>query len=115
MSADAFDGLDHPKDECGILAASILPTAANDEAARIAFFGLHALQHRGQEGAGMAVSDGHAARAHKDLGLVGHVFTPERLAELPGHHVIGHTRYSTTGGNAIRNAQPFCRSSEKPI
>ena len=107
MSADAFDGLDHPKDECGVLAASLPPTAGVDEAARVAFFALHALQHRGQEGAGMAVSDGQAARVHKDLGLVGHVFVPERMAELPGHHVIGHTRYSTTGGNAIRNAQPF--------
>ena len=98
---------DSPKDECGVLAASLPLTAALDEAARIAFFGLHALQHRGQEGAGMAVSDGLSARAHKEMGLVGTVFTPERLAALPGHHVIGHTRYSTTGSATARNAQPF--------
>ena len=107
MSADAHDGLDRPKDECGVLAASVPQDGGLDEVARIAYFGLHALQHRGQEGAGMAVSDGLSARSHKDVGLVGHVFTPERLAELPGHHVIGHTRYSTTGGPAVRNAQPF--------
>ena len=98
---------DSPKEECGVLAASLPPAASLDEAARIAFFGLHALQHRGQEGAGMAVSDGVSARVHKEMGLVGTVFTPDRLAGLPGHHVIGHTRYSTTGSATTRNAQPF--------
>lgn len=98
---------DSPKDECGVLAASLPIAAPIDEAARIAFFGLHALQHRGQEGAGMAVSDGVSARVHKEMGLVGTVFTPEQLAGLPGHHVIGHTRYSTTGSTTVRNAQPF--------
>ena len=99
--------LDRPREECGVLAASLPSSLGADEAARIAFFGLHALQHRGQEGAGMAVSDGTAARAHKDIGLVGTVFTPEQLTMLAGHHVIGHTRYSTTGSQTVRNAQPF--------
>lgn len=101
------DMLDRPHEECGVFAASLPKTATPDEAARVAFFGLHALQHRGQEGAGMAVSDGVAARAYKEVGLVGTVFTPSSLATLPGHHVIGHTRYSTTGSSGARNAQPF--------
>jgi amidophosphoribosyltransferase len=75
--------------------------------ANLAFFGLFALQHRGQEAAGIAVSDGTRARVHKQPGLVGNVFTPETLAPLSGYHAIGHTRYSTTGANAERNIQPF--------
>jgi amidophosphoribosyltransferase len=71
------------------------------------FFGLFALQHRGQEAAGIAVSDGQRARLHKDEGLVASVFTPGVLAPLTGYHSIGHTRYSTTGSNAQRNIQPF--------
>ncbi len=73
----------------------------------MAFFGLYALQHRGQEAAGIAVSDGQRARLHKDAGLVANVFNPDRLAPLTGYHAIGHTRYSTTGGSGARNAQPF--------
>jgi amidophosphoribosyltransferase len=68
---------------------------------------LFALQHRGQEAAGIAVSDGKRARVHKEAGLVANVFTPEALAPLTGYHTIGHTRYSTTGSNAERNIQPF--------
>jgi amidophosphoribosyltransferase len=71
------------------------------------FFGLFALQHRGQEAAGIAVSDGQRVRIHKDAGLVANVFTPDAMAPLSGYHSIGHTRYSTTGSNAIRNIQPF--------
>jgi amidophosphoribosyltransferase len=73
----------------------------------MAFFGLFALQHRGQEAAGIAVSDGRRARVHKDEGLVANVFTGDTLAPLTGYHAIGHTRYSTTGSNAARNIQPF--------
>ena len=73
----------------------------------MAFFGLYALQHRGQEAAGIAVSDGAAMRMHKDVGLVSQVFTPQNLAPLQGHYAIGHTRYSTTGSSSARNAQPF--------
>src|SRR6185436_3893360 len=74
---------------------------------QLAFFGLYALQHRGQEAAGIAVSDGTRARLHKESGLVSQVFTPERLAPLTGYSAIGHTRYSTTGAPGARNAQPF--------
>jgi amidophosphoribosyltransferase len=95
---------DSPREECGVLGLS---TPHGDGVAQLAFFGLYALQHRGQEAAGIAVSDGQRARLHKDSGLVSQVFTPERLSPLSGYHAIGHTRYSTTGGSASRNAQPF--------
>ncbi len=92
---------------CGILGVTLPPFAAADEAARLSFFGLFALQHRGQEGAGLATADGTGARIHKDTGLVTQLLTEERLRGLPGHHAIGHTRYSTTGSSLARNAQPF--------
>jgi len=95
---------DRPREECGIVGVS---TPDGDGIAQMAFFGLFALQHRGQEGAGIAVSDGIRARLHKDVGLVSQVFTPERLAPLTGYHAIGHTRYSTTGASTSRNTQPF--------
>lgn len=94
---------DKPHDECGIIGVF----APNEDVARMAYFGLYALQHRGQEAAGIAVSDGTVAHAHKDLGLVAQVFTPHNLAPLTGHYAIGHTRYSTTGSSSVRNAQPF--------
>ena len=97
-------GDDKPHDECGVFAVS---TPHGEGVAQIAFFGLFALQHRGQEAAGIAVSDGTRARLHKDAGLVTNVFTPEAMAPLAGYHAIGHTRYSTTGANAVRNVQPF--------
>jgi amidophosphoribosyltransferase len=98
---------DRPKEECGVLGI-YLPEG---DAARSAFFGLFALQHRGQESAGIAVSDGSRVRYHKDMGLVSQVFTPEALASLKGNMAIGHTRYSTTGASVLRNAQPvFCQS-----
>ena len=98
---------DRPKEECGILGIY----APQQEAARIAFFGLFALQHRGQESAGIAVSDGQKVRMHKDMGLVSQVFTPEAMATLTGHMAVGHTRYSTTGASVLRNAQPiYCQS-----
>jgi amidophosphoribosyltransferase len=84
-----------------------ISTPHGDGVAQLAFFGLFALQHRGQEAAGIAVSDGQRARLHKDAGLVSTVFTPETLGPLTGYHAIGHTRYSTTGANAQRNVQPF--------
>jgi amidophosphoribosyltransferase len=92
---------------CGILGITLPPTAEEHEAARLSFFGLFALQHRGQEGAGMATADGTGARIHKDTGLVTQLLTEERLRQLPGHHAIAHTRYSTTGSSVARNAQPF--------
>ncbi|MEL0283011.1 MAG: amidophosphoribosyltransferase [Ilumatobacteraceae bacterium] len=95
---------DRPNEECGVLGIS---TPHGDGVAQMAFFGLFALQHRGQEAAGIAVSDGRRARVHKDEGLVANVFTGDTLAPLTGYHAIGHTRYSTTGSNAVRNIQPF--------
>ena len=94
---------DAPHEECGIVGVF----APNEDVARMAFFGLFALQHRGQEAAGIAVSDGHTLRIHKDLGLVTQVFNPQNLAPLQGHYAIGHTRYSTTGSPSARNTQPF--------
>jgi amidophosphoribosyltransferase len=95
---------DRPNEECGVLGIS---TPHGDGVAQMAFFGLFALQHRGQEAAGIAVSDGRRARVHKDEGLAANVFTGDTLAPLTGYHAIGHTRYSTTGSNAVRNIQPF--------
>ncbi len=98
---------DRLKEECGVLGA-YLP---HGDASTTAFFGLFALQHRGQESAGMAVSDGRRVRMYKGMGLVNQVFTPEILATMPGHVAVGHTRYSTTGASVTRNAQPiFCQS-----
>jgi len=95
---------DSPHEECGVLGIS---TPHGEGVAQMAFFGLFALQHRGQEAAGIAVSDGVRARTHKDAGLVSTVFTPEVLLPLTGYHAIGHTRYSTTGGSTLKNIQPF--------
>ena len=94
---------DQPREACGIIGIF----APNEDVARMAYFGIYALQHRGQEAAGIAVSDGQTARLHKDLGLVSQVFNPQNLAPLTGHYAIGHTRYSTTGSSSLRNAQPF--------
>ncbi len=94
---------DTPHEECGILGIF----APNEAVARMAFFGLYALQHRGQEAAGIAVADGTSIRIHKDAGLVAQVFNEGNLAPLTGHYAIGHTRYSTTGSSSKRNAQPF--------
>jgi amidophosphoribosyltransferase len=94
---------DHPHEECGVIGIF----APNEDVARMAFFGLYALQHRGQEAAGIATSDGFSMRLHKDVGLVSHVFKPETLKPLSGHYAIGHTRYSTTGSSLLQNAQPF--------
>jgi amidophosphoribosyltransferase len=94
---------DHPHEECGVLGIF----APDEDVARMAFFGLFALQHRGQEAAGLAVSNGHSLRLHKDIGLVSQVFTPDVLETMQGDFAIGHTRYSTTGSPTARNSQPF--------
>ena len=77
------------------------------DVARITFFGLYALQHRGQESAGIATADGKNICIHTAMGLVSHAFTEDELAQLPGHIAIGHTRYSTTGTSRACNAQPI--------
>ncbi|MBV9159365.1 MAG: amidophosphoribosyltransferase [Candidatus Kaiserbacteria bacterium] len=77
------------------------------EVARIAFFGLYALQHRGQESSGIATSDGEKFSRHVGMGLVAHVYTEESIAALPGYIAIGHNRYSTAGGSKLEHAQPI--------
>ena len=94
---------DHPKEECGLIGVF----APNEDVARMAYFGLFALQHRGQEAAGIAVSDGETMSMHKNIGLIAQVFNPTSLESLKGKYAIGHTRYSTTGSSSVRNAQPF--------
>jgi amidophosphoribosyltransferase len=94
---------DRPREECGVIGIF----APNEDVARMTFFGLYALQHRGQEAAGMAVADGQTMAAYKGVGLVSQVFNAANMADLKGHYAIGHTRYSTTGSSSLRNAQPF--------
>lgn len=91
-----------PRDACGVFAVY-----GQEEAARLTFFGLFALQHRGQESAGIAVADGCQIRERKGMGLVSEVFQENNLKTLPGSMAIGHVRYSTTGSSVISNAQPF--------
>jgi len=94
---------DKMHDECGVVGV----VAPGREVARLAFFGLYALQHRGQESAGIATSDGNMAYSHKGMGLVAQVFNEENLRPLKGHLGIGQNRYSTTGSSHVRNAQPY--------
>src|SRR5690348_2329873 len=88
---------------CGVFGVR----APGRDVARLSYFGLYALQHRGQESAGIAVSERGRLTALRDLGLVPQVFDEQKLSGLPGEVAIGHTRYSTTGGNAWANAQPL--------
>lgn len=94
---------DKPHDECGVIAVC----SPSEDVATMTYFGLYALQHRGQESAGIAVSDGKQIENHKGLGLVSQVFNETNLSQLKGYLSIGHTRYSTTGCSSLRNAQPF--------
>ncbi|MBO9391839.1 MULTISPECIES: amidophosphoribosyltransferase [Caldilinea] len=90
-------------EECGVFGIF----APGLEAARYTFFGLYALQHRGQEAAGIVTCDGRIAHVHKGMGLVSQVFNEDNLRYLRGHIAIGHTRYSTTGAPKLRNTQPY--------
>ncbi|HVW80941.1 MAG TPA: amidophosphoribosyltransferase [Mycobacteriales bacterium] len=96
-----------PKDACGVFGV----WAPGEEVAKLTYYGLYALQHRGQEAAGMAVSDGRAVVVYKDLGLVAQVFDEPTLGAMTGHLAIGHNRYSTTGSCTWENAQPSYRPS----
>jgi amidophosphoribosyltransferase len=91
------------KEACGVFGVY----APGEQVARLTFYGLHALQHRGQESAGIATSDGSVLHVRTGMGLVAQVFEEEDLGHLPGYIAIGHTRYSTTGSSRIRNAQPL--------
>jgi amidophosphoribosyltransferase len=93
---------DHFHDQCGVFGIF-----GHTEAANMTYLGLHALQHRGQESAGIVTSDGSALYAHRAMGLVQDAFTQDQLAKLPGRVAIGHVRYSTAGGSHIKNAQPI--------
>ncbi|MHB8433316.1 MAG: amidophosphoribosyltransferase [Candidatus Tyrphobacter sp.] len=93
---------------CGVTAVF----APGRDAARLAFFALYALQHRGQESAGIAAADGHTIRSHKAMGLLGAIFDEEVLAGLSGHIAVGHTRYSTSGSSIVVNAQPLLERSD---
>ncbi|BDE05971.1 amidophosphoribosyltransferase [Vulcanimicrobium alpinum] len=86
--------------------------APGDDVARLVYFGLYALQHRGQESAGIAVGDGRAIDSHREMGLITGVFDEEILGRLRGDVAIGHTRYSTTGSSIVVNAQPFIEESD---
>ncbi|MGD0401892.1 MAG: amidophosphoribosyltransferase [Candidatus Acidiferrales bacterium] len=92
---------DHFHDHCGVFGVFGHP-----EAAKMAYLGLYALQHRGQESAGIASTDGANVHVHKSLGHVQEIFTPDVIAQLPGDAAIGHTRYSTAGDTSLMNAQP---------
>jgi amidophosphoribosyltransferase len=95
--------LDSLREKCGVFGVF----APGENVANLTFFGLHALQHRGQESAGIATTDGKRMHLYAEMGLVTQVFDEEALATLPGRAAIGHTRYSTTGSSVSRNAQPF--------
>jgi amidophosphoribosyltransferase len=93
---------EYPKHYCGVFGIYGHPNAAE-----LTYYGLYALQHRGQESAGIVTSDGRQFRKHVGMGLVPHVFTGEILHTLVGKMAVGHTRYSTTGSSHIQNAQPL--------
>ena len=97
------DDDDTPREECGVFGIY----APGEDVAKLTFYGLFALQHRGQESAGIMVSDGHHIKWYKEMGLVTQIFDERTLSQLQGHIAIGHTRYSTTGSSVLRNAQPL--------
>jgi amidophosphoribosyltransferase len=102
LNHDLLPGEKGPQDQCGVFGV----WAPGEEVAKLTYFGLYALQHRGQESAGIATSNGKKLTVYKDMGLVSQVFSESALESLRGHVAIGHTRYSTTGSSSWRNAQP---------
>jgi amidophosphoribosyltransferase len=98
---------ERPRDECGIFGVH-----GHAEASNIAYLGLYALQHRGQESAGICAAQGGEHHLYRAMGLVSDVFNEKILARLPGRHAIGHVRYSTTGESQLKNAQPFCANTD---
>ncbi len=97
-----------PQDACGVFGV----WAPGEDVAKLTYFGLYALQHRGQESAGIAVGNGRQILVYKDMGLVSQVFDESTLASLKGHLAVGHARYSTTGASTWHNAQPTFRPTE---
>jgi len=102
LNHDLLPGERGPQDQCGVFGV----WAPGEEVSKLTYFGLYALQHRGQESAGIATSNGKKLLVYKDMGLVSQVFSESALESLAGHVAIGHTRYSTTGSSSWRNAQP---------
>jgi amidophosphoribosyltransferase len=110
-SSEPIPSRDGPRDECGVFGVY----APESDVARLAYFALYALQHRGQESAGIATcEDGHIMTV-RDLGLVSQVFDEQRLRALTGAMAVGHVRYSTTGSSAWENAQPVWRSDRRQV
>jgi amidophosphoribosyltransferase len=109
LTDDLDPGDRPPRDACGVFGV----WAPGEEVAKLAYFGLYALQHRGQESAGIAVSDGARIVVYKDMGLVAQVFDEPVLSTLRGHIAVGHCRYSTSGSSVWENAQPTFRSTPK--
>ncbi|MGI9432090.1 MAG: amidophosphoribosyltransferase, partial [Myxococcota bacterium] len=98
---------ERPRDECGVVGVH-----GHAEASTIAYLGLYALQHRGQESAGICTSHGGEQFVHRAMGLVSDVFQERTLSRLPGRHAIGHVRYSTSGESRLVNAQPICANTD---
>lgn len=107
LTFETFEGERNAQDECGVFGV----WAPGEDVAKLTFYGLYALQHRGQESAGIATSDGERIFVYKDMGLVSQVFTEADLATLTGNLAIGHCRYSTTGSSTWNNAQPTLRAT----
>jgi len=108
LNHNVLDADKGPQDACGVFGV----WAPGEEVAKLAFYGLYALQHRGTESAGIATSDGQRILVYKDMGLVSQVFTEGDLATLKGNLAIGHCRYSTTGSSTWVNAQPTLRPTK---
>jgi amidophosphoribosyltransferase len=108
---EAIPDRDGPRDECGVFGVY----APESDVARLAYFGLYALQHRGQESAGIATCENGHIMTVRDLGLVSQVFDEQKLRALSGDMAVGHVRYSTTGSSAWENAQPVWRSDRRQV
>ena len=109
LTHDLLPGEKGPQDACGVFGV----WAPGEDVAKLAYYGLYALQHRGQESAGIATSDGRSILVYKDMGLVSQVFDERSLGSLKGHLAVGHCRYSTTGGSTWENAQPTLGGHEQ--
>ena len=109
LTHDLLPGEKGPQDACGVFGV----WAPGEDVAKLAYYGLYALQHRGQESAGIATSDGRSILVYKDMGLVSQVFDERSLGALKGHLAVGHCRYSTTGGSTWENAQPTLGGHEQ--
>ena len=111
-SSEPFlDDRDGPRDECGVFGI----VAPGREVSRLTYFALYALQHRGQESAGIATSQGGHIMAMRDQGLVNQVFDEQKLRALQGDMALGHVRYCTTGANSWENSQPVWRADKREV